>query len=48
MVLLPLIRENVSIPIIAAGGINDGMTMAAAFALGAEGGTDGYPDGLIT
>lgn len=37
MVLLPLIRENVSIPIIAAGGINDGMTMAAAFALGAEG-----------
>ena len=37
MVLLPLIRENVSIPIIAAGGINDGVTMAAAFALGAEG-----------
>ncbi len=37
MVLLPLIREHVSVPIIAAGGINDGVTMAAAFALGAEG-----------
>ncbi len=37
MVLLPLIREHVSVPIIAAGGINDGRTMAAAFALGAEG-----------
>jgi len=37
MVLLPLVREHVSVPIIAAGGINDGMTMAAAFALGAEG-----------
>ena len=37
MILLPLIRDNVSVPIIAAGGIKDGRTMAAAFALGAEG-----------
>jgi enoyl-[acyl-carrier protein] reductase II len=37
MVLLPLVREKVEIPIIAAGGIVDGRTMAAAFALGAEG-----------
>ena len=37
MVLLPLVRDNVDVPIIAAGGINDGRTMAAAFALGAEG-----------
>jgi enoyl-[acyl-carrier protein] reductase II len=37
MVLLPLIRDHVDVPIIAAGGINDGRTMAAAFALGAEG-----------
>ena len=37
MVLLPLIRSQVDVPIIAAGGICDGMTMAAAFALGAEG-----------
>jgi enoyl-[acyl-carrier protein] reductase II len=37
MVLLPLVRENVDVPIIAAGGIADGRTMAAAFALGAEG-----------
>jgi enoyl-[acyl-carrier protein] reductase II len=37
MVLLPLIRERVDVPIIAAGGITDGRTMAAAFALGAEG-----------
>ena len=37
MVLLPLIRERVDVPIIAAGGICDGPTMAAAFALGAEG-----------
>jgi enoyl-[acyl-carrier protein] reductase II len=37
MVLLPLIRSKVDIPIIAAGGITDGPTMAAAFALGAEG-----------
>jgi len=37
MVLLPLIRERTDVPIIAAGGICDGPTMAAAFALGAEG-----------
>ncbi len=37
MVLLPLIRSRVDVPIIAAGGITDGATMAAAFALGAEG-----------
>ena len=37
MVLLPLVRDHVDVPIIAAGGINDGKTMAAAFALGAEG-----------
>jgi enoyl-[acyl-carrier protein] reductase II len=37
MVLLPLVRSRVDVPIIAAGGIMDGMTMAAAFALGAEG-----------
>ena len=37
MVLLPLIREKTNVPIIAAGGITCGRTMAAAFALGAEG-----------
>ncbi|MEI7593622.1 MAG: nitronate monooxygenase [Actinomycetes bacterium] len=37
MVLLPLIASKVDVPIIAAGGIVDGPTMAAAFALGAEG-----------
>jgi enoyl-[acyl-carrier protein] reductase II len=37
MVLLPLICSKVSVPVIAAGGIVDGRTMAAAFALGAEG-----------
>ena len=37
MVLLPLIRERTDVPIIAAGGICDGPTMAAAFAMGAEG-----------
>lgn len=37
MVLLPLVREAVDVPIIAAGGITCGRTMAAAFALGAEG-----------
>ena len=37
MVLLPLIREKVDVPIIAAGGMTCGRTMAAAFALGAEG-----------
>jgi len=37
MVLLPLVREKTDVPIIAAGGICDGASMAAAFALGAEG-----------
>ena len=36
MVLLPLVRSQVDVPIIAAGGFIDGATMAAAFALGAE------------
>lgn len=36
MVLLPLIRSHVDVPIIAAGGFVDGASMAAAFALGAE------------
>jgi len=37
MVLLPLVASKLNVPIIAAGGIVDGRTMAAAFALGAEG-----------
>jgi len=37
MVLLPLIASHFDVPIIAAGGMLDGRTMAAAFALGAEG-----------
>ncbi len=37
MVLLPLVASKVEVPIIAAGGICDGVTMAAAFALGAQG-----------
>ncbi len=37
MVLLPLVCSKVDVPIIAAGGICDGPSMAAAFALGAEG-----------
>jgi enoyl-[acyl-carrier protein] reductase II len=37
MVLLPLVAQTVDVPIIAAGGIVDGPSMAAAFALGAEG-----------
>ncbi|MCB1682899.1 MAG: nitronate monooxygenase [Pseudomonadales bacterium] len=36
MVLLPLVRSKVDVPIIAAGGFVDGSSMAAAFALGAE------------
>ncbi|MEQ8719140.1 MAG: nitronate monooxygenase [Acidimicrobiales bacterium] len=36
MVLLPLVRSKVEVPIVAAGGMVDGSTMAAAFALGAE------------
>src|SRR5207249_3923355 len=37
MVLLPLVRSKVDVPIIAAGGIMDGPTMAAAFVPGAAG-----------
>ncbi|MBI1340524.1 nitronate monooxygenase [bacterium] len=37
MVLIPLVCERVDIPVVAAGGIIDGRSMAAAFALGAEG-----------
>jgi enoyl-[acyl-carrier protein] reductase II len=37
MVLLPLIASKVDVPIIAAGGICDGRSMAAAMVLGAEG-----------
>jgi enoyl-[acyl-carrier protein] reductase II len=37
MVLLPLVCSRVDVPVVAAGGIVDGRTMAAAFALGAEG-----------
>ena len=37
MVLLPLIRSRTDVPIIAAGGICDGLSMAGAFAMGAEG-----------
>jgi len=37
MVLLPLVASRVDVPIIAAGGFVDGASMAAAFALGAEG-----------
>ena len=37
MVLLPLICSAVDVPVIAAGGIVDGRSMAAAFVLGAEG-----------
>lgn len=36
MVLLPLIAEHVDVPIVAAGGITDGVSMAGAFALGAD------------
>ena len=36
MVLLPLVRSKVDVPIVAAGGFVCGRTMAAAFALGAE------------
>lgn len=37
MVLLPLIRSRTEVPIIAAGGMCDGLSMAGAFAMGAEG-----------
>ncbi len=35
--LIPMVRDSVDIPLIAAGGIADGRAMLAAFALGAEG-----------
>ncbi|MBM57904.1 nitronate monooxygenase [Hyphomonas sp.] len=37
MVLIPQVCEAVDVPVVAAGGIMDGRTMAAAFCLGAEG-----------
>lgn len=37
MVLLPLVVSKIDLPVIAAGGFLDGVTMAAALALGAEG-----------
>ncbi len=37
MVLLPLVASRVDVPIVAAGGVCDGRSMAAAFVLGAEG-----------
>jgi enoyl-[acyl-carrier protein] reductase II len=37
MVLLPLVRSRVDVPIIAAGGFTDGRSMAGALVLGAEG-----------
>ncbi len=37
MCLVPMIRDAVDLPLLAAGGIADGRTMLAAFALGAEG-----------
>ena len=37
MVLVPLVASRVDVPIVAAGGITDGRSMAAALALGAEG-----------
>jgi len=36
MVLIPQVCEVVDVPVVAAGGITDGRSMAAAFALGAE------------
>lgn len=37
LVLIPLVKDAVNIPVIAAGGIGSGRAMMAAFALGAEG-----------
>ena len=43
MVLLPLITSHLDVPVIAAGGIADGVSMAAAFALGGGSSADGDP-----
>ena len=37
LVLIPLVKKAIKIPLIAAGGIGNGHSMAAAFALGAQG-----------
>lgn len=37
MVLIPMVRDAVDVPLIAAGGIGDGRAMVAAMALGADG-----------
>jgi len=37
LVLLPMVKKAIQIPLIAAGGIGSGFAMAAAFALGADG-----------
>ncbi len=37
MVLIPMVKKAIKIPLIAAGGIGSGASMAAAFALGADG-----------
>jgi enoyl-[acyl-carrier protein] reductase II len=37
MILLPLLARKLDVPLIVAGGVSDGVAMAAAFALGAEG-----------
>ena len=41
MVLLPLVAASIDLPLVAAGGIVDAPTLAAAFVLGAEGGQMG-------
>lgn len=37
MVLIPMVRDAIDVPLIAAGGIGDGRAMLAAMALGADG-----------
>lgn len=37
MVLIPMVRDAISVPLIAAGGISDGRSMLSAMALGADG-----------